>query len=181
VYAGHKFYEWLSSWNWDLSYNWEGDLKQKCMDRYFANINRWGYWNVRIDACACDVIVTDCHLNAESPGSGPPENSGPFNVQNGVSSSAGRWAYPSKYTKINSTWWDAGDFFMPDTVGCVGFGTSGLCCLQAMSIAPHGLSISRAVSCCCFHFKSAFFPEVARWKQVLISRALQRQIWLKLL
>lgn len=66
-----------------------------CLARYAADAPL-------IDACACDVIVTDCHVNAESAGAGAAENSAPFNVFN----SAGLYDPPTDATQ-RAEWWNA--------------------------------------------------------------------------
>jgi hypothetical protein len=174
------FYTWLESWKWDFAAGFfQEDPRKSCLNRYYNNIAVNSLDKLKIDACACDVIVTDCHVNAYSLGSGPPENSGPFNVYNGVSASAGKVSEPRDYTRVNSTWWDAGDFFMPDTVGYAGFGTSGLCSIQTVSSAPHELQsgLTLLLSCHCRNVCLIF----VHWKQMMVSRALQQQIRLKLL
>ena len=102
--AGAKFYAWLASWNWDLSVlaDPSGERPQAtCIARYQANKAANG-GAPRMDACACDAIVTDCHVNAVSSGSGAPENSAPFNVYN----SAGLYDPPADHTQ-RKEWWNA--------------------------------------------------------------------------
>jgi hypothetical protein len=89
-----------------------------CLNRYNKSLAVNGPSGLKIDACACDAIVTDCHVYAESKGSGVAENSGPFNVFNGVSPSAGRHYPTMQYTHNKTRWWNGNDFYMPDTVTC---------------------------------------------------------------
>jgi hypothetical protein len=122
--AGKKFYTWLHSWNWDLSVMPGENPRVSCLSRYNESLAVNGASGLKIDACACDAIVTDCHVYAESEGSGKKENSGPFNVHNGVSGAAGR-LYPTlEYTHTNTRWWNGNDYFMPDPVGYVTFATA---------------------------------------------------------
>ena len=99
-----KFYDWLASWNWDLSVLADpaGERPQDtCLARYNANVAANGGAPL-IDACACDAIVTDCHVNAVTAGSGIPENSAPFNVYN----SAGLYDPPADSAQ-RAEWWNA--------------------------------------------------------------------------
>ena len=117
-HAGEKFYTWLSSWRWDLAVVPGENPRTSCLQRYnedmAANAQR------KIDACACDAIVTDCHVNAESAGAGDDENSGPFNVHNGVSVSQGHIFQFPFWPRLDSEshWWNAHDNYLPDTVSC---------------------------------------------------------------
>jgi hypothetical protein len=124
--AGKKFYTWLHSWNWDLSVMPGENPRVSCLNRYNESLAVNGASGLKIDACACDAIVTDCHLYAESEGSGKKENSGPFNVHNGVSGAAGRRYPTQEYTHTNTRWWNGNDYFMPDPVGYVIFATAHL-------------------------------------------------------
>jgi hypothetical protein len=117
--AGKKFYTWLQSWNWDLSVTPGENPREACLNRYNKSLAVNGPSGLKIDACACDAIVTDCHVYAESKGSGVAENSGPFNVFNGVSSSAGRHYPTMQYTHNKTRWWNGNDFYMSDNVACV--------------------------------------------------------------
>ena len=104
AHAGEKFYAWLASWHWDLSELADpaGERPQDtCIARFTANKAANG-GEALIDACACDAIVTDCHVNAESAGTGPPENSAPFNVYN----SAGLYDPPVDASQ-REEWWNA--------------------------------------------------------------------------
>lgn len=116
-YAGKKFYTWLSSWRWDLSVVPGENPRTSCLKRYTDNVAANGVNALKIDACACDAIVTDCHRNAESAGVGDVENSGPFNVHNGVSMSGGDMLY-YRNPRLESSWWNANDNYMTDTSSC---------------------------------------------------------------
>lgn len=130
LYVGRKFYTWLESWNWDHS-SLPDDPREHCLNRYAANNSTNGGVNLTIDACACDAIVTDCHVNAVSLGTGQAENSAPFNVFN----SAGVYR-PPEAAADRKEWWNAASKEFAWRHECV-FATSdrllkrnrlGLCC-----------------------------------------------------
>ena len=99
--TGQMFYSWLASWNWDHS-SLPKSPRDVCLERFTSSRNETGPDNLRIDACACDAIVTDCHVNAVSLGEGVPENSAPFNVFN----SAGLHR-PHQDPNQRKEWWNA--------------------------------------------------------------------------
>eukprot|EP00892_Ulva_mutabilis_P004822 jgi/Ulvmu1/2711/UM014_0167.1 len=101
VEFSHIFYTWLDSWNWDHS-SMPTKPQDVCLERFWASRNATGPSDLRIDACACDAIVTDCHVNAMSSGIGEPENSAPFNVFN----SAGVYKPPQNPDE-RKEWWNA--------------------------------------------------------------------------
>jgi hypothetical protein len=135
--AGAKFYEWLRSWNWDLSVVPAPKPQDVCLQRYDIDVAaKGGTANVQIDACACDAIVTDCHMNAQSPGSGTPENSGPFNVYNGVGN-----IQPPMDPAQRSEWWNAADPNFPSrsryATSCRGAGAINAMRLRMASNPTH--------------------------------------------
>lgn len=125
-HAGHKFYTWLGTWNWDLAVMPGENPRASCLQRYNDDVSTNTLAAIKIDACACDAIVTDCHIHAESAGTGVAENSGPFNVHNGVSASGGDMTSALEFTgadqakswsKAETHWWNANDNYMTNTVG----------------------------------------------------------------
>lgn len=100
-FAGQMFYSWLDSWNWDHS-SIPTSPRDVCLERFRASRDVTGIESLEIDACACDAIVTDCHVNAVSIGIGDIENSAPFNVFN----SAGMYKPPEEPDERRE-WWNA--------------------------------------------------------------------------
>ena len=100
--SGAKFYTWLRSWSWDISgVPTAQNPRSVCLARYNASLFTTGAY---VDACACPEIVTDCHRNGMSEGSGPVENSAPFNVFN----SPGAYD-PPEAVADRKEWWNAID------------------------------------------------------------------------